>query len=134
YLTSACVPARQAWMVPDRVSKTKFALPPVIGNTAGAPPNTMPVGPPATTTTSGGVHPAGTPAAVYSVDVLVASLDLHHGLPGPATSPQAFFRFGSTRSAAMAVDDETNGWTTYWSLAATAFPATASPATASTAA
>src|SRR5690242_3352222 len=50
YLSSALAPDRQACTVPDSVSQMKFAFPPVIGKVDGAPPKTMPVGPPGTLT------------------------------------------------------------------------------------
>src|SRR5919107_2422577 len=95
YLTSATVPPRQACTVPDSVSKMKLALPPVIGNVAGAPPNTMPVGPPATVTTS----ELTAPVAGYSVDVFVPLFEVHHGDVGLPASPHALTRLASARSA-----------------------------------
>src|SRR5919198_1428794 len=60
---------------------------------------TIPVGAPATWTTSGN----GVPSPVYRVDTLVPLSATHHGVVGPATSPQALTRFGSVCAA-------TPGW------------------------
>src|SRR6266705_7214714 len=67
------------------------------------PLKTMPVGPPATATTSA----RGTPSPPYSLERSVPLLETHHGLVELAVMPQPFTRFGSTRSGASAGSSDT---------------------------
>jgi hypothetical protein len=70
----------------------------------------MPVGPPATDTTS----ELSAPVAGYSVDVLVPWFAAHHGEVGLLTRPHGLIRFGSARSAGIsAVSLDTRLRTTY---------------------
>ena len=69
---------------------------------------TSPVGPPATITSS----PSLAPAALYKVDRSAWLSATHHGDAGPASSPQAFRRFGSTTVFGTPLL-ETSGVTSY---------------------
>src|ERR671931_2230531 len=57
----------------------------------GPPLKTMPVGAPATWTTSG----CGSPSPLYSVETLVSLSATHQKVVGPATRHQALTRLGS---------------------------------------
>src|SRR6267378_601948 len=80
-------------IVPASVEKMNRA-PAFAGPTGkpGPPLKTIPVGPPATVTSS----PSFDPAALYNVDRSAWLSATHHGVLGPATRPQAFKRPGST--------------------------------------
>src|SRR2546430_16863083 len=94
-LTWATFPAEGVHpaMVPPSVEKMKRAE--TFDGPTGkpkAPLKTIPVGPPTTVTSS----PSFVPAALYRVDRSEWLSATHHGVAGPATSPHAFRRFGST--------------------------------------
>src|SRR5437879_12453043 len=72
------------------------------------PLKTSPVGPPVTVTSS----PNLAPAALYKVDRSAWLSATHHGVAGPASSPQAFRRFGSTTVFGTPLL-ETSGVTSY---------------------
>ena len=57
----------------------------------GLPLNTSPVGPPATSTTSGTTAPLPS----YNVETSLSAAFTHQGVVGPAARPHAFTRFGS---------------------------------------
>ena len=63
------------------------------------PLKTMPVGPPATLTTSGFGWNCGTPSPLYSVETSVPLSFTHHGDVELAAMPHALTRFGSVLSA-----------------------------------
>src|SRR5256885_7017350 len=72
------------------------------------PLKTSPVGRPVTVTSS----PSLAPAALYRVDRSAWLSATHHGDAGPASSPQAFRRFGSTTVFGTPLL-ETSGVTSY---------------------
>src|SRR5436309_1426670 len=85
-------------MVPLSVANRKRAGPacgPCPTTNSGPPLNTVPVGAPATCTTSDW----GMPAPSYSVERSVPLSATHHGVVGPAARPHALTRFGSVCAA-----------------------------------
>src|ERR1700724_3452079 len=91
-------------MVPSSVTKMKMArLPGASRKSVALPLNITPVGEPGavwlgalgTVTTNGTIAPA----PLYKVEVPPALLEIHQGLPGLETNPQAFCRLGSVTAA-----------------------------------
>jgi hypothetical protein len=88
----------QARTMPSSPSNRNRAFPPVGRTKPAVGLNTVPVGPPGTETT----RPCFTPAALYSVDLLVPLSETHHGVVGPDVRPHAFLRSGSIIDASEA--------------------------------
>src|SRR5580765_6214072 len=102
-----CAPF-QARTIPSSPSNRNSALPPVGRLKPVVVLNTVPVGPPGTET----ISPCFTPAALYSVDLLVPLSDTHQGVVGPEVRPHAFRRSGSVSGANVGWL-ETSGTTVY---------------------
>src|SRR4051794_14806296 len=90
------------------MKRAATGLPPTMTGNPVPPLNTVPVGPPGTATSSA----AFVPAPSYSVELLVAWFATHHGVVGPAVSPQALTSLGSC-SGATSGWSETSGVTVY---------------------
>src|SRR5262249_7353410 len=107
----ASTPGDQPVIVPASVENRKRAEPlfPLALTTKSAAfaLKTVPVGPPATVTVSADLAP--TP--LYSVELFVPLLEVHHGVVGPALRPQPFTSDVSVPGAETAVESETSGWT-----------------------
>src|SRR5262249_42281962 len=93
-------PGFQPEIVPSSAAKMKRAGPedPPLETTKPGPPlKTMPVGAPATDTTSDEIAPA----PLYRVDLSVPLSATHHTLVALATRPQPLTRLGSVWSAGI---------------------------------
>ena len=110
---SAFTVGDQPTTVPASVAKRKRAGPLLpfwlIGKSVALLLNTVPVGPPATATVSA----TFAPAPEYSVEVFVPLFADHHGVVGPADSPQALTRFVSAAGAGTDASSETSACTVY---------------------
>src|SRR5262249_32820060 len=89
----------------EKMNRAALGEPTPLFTTKPAPPlQTMPVGLPCAPPAPGTVNTAWTALVptLNSVDLPVPLSEIHQGVVGPATSPQAFTRLGSVWSAGIA--------------------------------